>query len=351
MQKIKINTIDDLKNLLRINLASAALGTALELQLFERLSEKPLSIQDVSQVFKIPLDRCRCWLELLVGLNLLKRDNGAYSLSSVGRTTILDTYSSNTWAQLAQEARERYPIGDNLALHITHPKSVWIAQGISSPNWFKQIQEDPERARRFTYTLYELHQPLAETLAKTLDMEGVRRLMDLGGGSGVISLALLKQHPNLTVTVIDIPNVCVIGREIAIKTPVADRITYHEADFLEDELPTGFDMILVCDAGVYNEKFFRKLFNTLKDGGYLVIVDWWNPGITDSQPVLESSLQRLLILFEMSLGRPNMKITTSTIVKNLINQVGFIIRSEQELEDKTVIIRAQKSPSATSGTS
>ncbi len=106
-------------------------------------------------------------------------------------------------------------------------------------------------------------------------------------------------------------------------------------------------IVLVCDAGIYVEKFFRKLFNTLNDDGYLIIIDWWNPGITDSQQVSESSLQRLLHLFEVSLGAPNLKTTTSTMVKNLINQVGFNIISEQELEDKTVIIRTQKAPSAT----
>ena len=39
--------------------------------------------------------------------------------------------------------------------------------------------------------------PLAEELAGCLDMRGVERILDLGGGSGVISLALLEKHPDL----------------------------------------------------------------------------------------------------------------------------------------------------------
>jgi 16S rRNA G1207 methylase RsmC len=68
------------------------------------------------------------------------------------------------------------------------------------------MAQSPERARRFTRMLGEIHRPLAAELAETLDMTGVRRLMDLGGGSGVVSLALLNRHPELTAVVVDIAN-------------------------------------------------------------------------------------------------------------------------------------------------
>ena len=72
--------------------------------------------------------------------------------------------------------------------------------------------------------------------------------------------------------VVDIGNVCTVGREIANKTQVTNRITYYEADFQQDDLPTGFDMILECDVGVYSEKLFKKLWNSLNKGGRFVII-------------------------------------------------------------------------------
>ncbi|MHA2497917.1 MAG: methyltransferase, partial [Candidatus Hodarchaeales archaeon] len=71
--------------------------------------------------------------------------------------------------------------------HISHPASVWAGQGIEPPNWFAQIESEAQRAERFTRALYDFHQALAEKLAKTLDMTDVQRLLDLGGGSGVMS--------------------------------------------------------------------------------------------------------------------------------------------------------------------
>ena len=46
-------------------------------------------------------------------------------------------------------------------------------------------------------------------------MRGVNRLLDLGGGSGVVSLALLCKRAELTAVVVDAASVCQVGRAIA----------------------------------------------------------------------------------------------------------------------------------------
>jgi len=334
--EMKLATTDDVNQLLRMYIASAALGTALELRLFWRLAEKPAGVEGISQAFGIPFDRCRSWLELLTGLGLLERQGETYAPSSTARTAILEARSPETWALLAQEWRERYPAGNDLTLHISHSDSVWVAQGLEAPDYVAQMVGSSERARRFTRMLYEIHRPLAEKLAETLDMTGVRRLMDLGGGSGVMSLALLRRHSKLTAVVVDIASVCDTGREIAAETPMAERITYHAADFLQDELPTGFDMVLECDVGIYTEELFQKLHSGLNAGGQLVIVDWL------AQPGRQPSLHALIDDFLSSLGTPGFTITTNAEVKNLLIQAGFQHISEQTLKDGAVVIQAHK---------
>jgi predicted TPR repeat methyltransferase len=98
--------------------------------------------------------------------------------------------------------------------------------------------------------LFEVHQSLANDIAELIDMTDVGLLMDLGGGSGVVSMALLHKHPTLTATVVDIENVCVAGREIAREQGLSDRITYHAVKFEHGEFPTGFELVLQCDLGV-----------------------------------------------------------------------------------------------------
>ncbi|NIU59139.1 MAG: hypothetical protein GWN67_22980, partial [Phycisphaerae bacterium] len=59
-------------------------------------------------------------------------------------------------------------------------------------------------------------------------------------------------YPELYAIVVDIPNVCKAGREIAGNMEEHDRIAYYPADFVLDELPKGFDIVMVCDIGQYD---------------------------------------------------------------------------------------------------
>jgi len=52
--------------------------------------------------------------------------------------------------------------------------------------------ESPEKAAHFTSMLYELHLEMANDLSSILDIDDKHRLMDIGGGSGVMAFALLK---------------------------------------------------------------------------------------------------------------------------------------------------------------
>lgn len=271
---MKPTTTGEVSALLKGYLPAATLGAAMELGLFWQLAERPQGAASVADSLGIPLRRCQHWLDYLSEMDLLDKGPEGYAPSATAQEVILDARSQDTWALLAKEACERLPVVRDLALYIREPGSIWTAQGLTPPDYIAKMAVDPERARRFTRMLYELHQTEAKKLAESLDMRGVKRLMDLGGGSGVMSLALLRSYPGLEVLVVDQINVCTAGREIAMESGMEERIAYHAANFLEDNLPSGFDMILECDVGIYNEKLFRKLWSSLKPDGRLVILDY-----------------------------------------------------------------------------
>jgi len=289
----------------------------MELGLFWLLDSKPLNEHEVARELGIPPSRCHYWLQLLCTVGLLERGSGGYQPSSAAHTAILEVYSQGSWALLAQEARERLPSLCDLPSHLHEPRSVWQALGLTPPMYLSQMTEDPNRARRFTRMLYELHEPLAKQLAEFLDLGGVARLMDLGGGSGVVSLALLRRYPDLKVTVIDIENVCAAGREIAAEHSLADRITYHPCDFLCEELPTGFDLVLECDVNVYSEDLFRKVWKALNPESRFVVVDQLAPAEGVAPP------SRVHWAFEGSLASPDFAFPTAARLRDLLTRAGF----------------------------
>jgi SAM-dependent methyltransferase len=312
-------------------LVAAALGAALELGLFWLLREQALAAEDLSQRLGIPLNRCRYWLQLLAKTGLVEKVSGRYGASSTAQTAILDAYSQESWALLAQESRERFSAVLDLAVRIREPGSVWPAQGMTEPDYFDKIVQSPEWAGRFTRMLYELHGPLADELARHLDMEGVDHLVDLGGGSGVVSLALLRRYPDLSAVVLDTAHVCVAGREIAAENSMGDRIRYQPIDLLEDDLPTGFDAALECDVGLHSEGFLRQVRASLNQGGRLIIVDKFAPAEGVAPP------SRVHWAFAGSLAGPDSAYPTVAETEEVLARAGYRLLGSHPLPQREAV--------------
>jgi SAM-dependent methyltransferase len=156
-------------------------------------------------------------------------------------------------------------------------------------------------------------------VANMLDLRRVKRLLDLGGGSGVVSFALLRKRDELTSVVVDVENVCQIGREIALENKLQKRIMYLAADFLKDDLPPGFDMVMLCDVGSFSEMLLRRIHDVLNQQGRLVIVDKFAPSKTGAPP------SRLLSAFLTSLESPaeSVDYLTTELVQTRLQQAGF----------------------------
>ena len=59
---------------------------------------------------------------------------------------------------------------------------------------------------------------MSAVLPHGADFSGRRRLLDVGGGPGTYSIALVQQTPGLTSTVLDLPGVLEVTREIVEQT-------------------------------------------------------------------------------------------------------------------------------------
>jgi len=339
---MKLKTTHDVDALWRAATAAAVLGAAIETGLLWLLGEKPLSALEIVQALGIPGKRGYYWLQLLENVGILESGPHGYAPSSLVRETILETRSEESWKHLVVDERERIAGVSNLAPYIREPGSIWAAQGLPArTDYVAKMRSNPARAREFTRMLFEVHQPLAkavsELLGGLLDMTGVQRLMDLGGGSGVVSMALLRKYPALQATVVDIENVCIAGREIATEEGLADRISYHPAEFAHDEFPTGFDLVIKCDVIVFGVWLFKKLWQVLKPGGRLVFVEHLSPTEYSAPPT------RVEWTFLDSLVDPYFSIPTLTQVQSMLTQAGFqLMPGQHTFGPGWVVFQARK---------
>ena len=320
-----LTTNEDVTVLLYAPAASAALGAAIKTGLLWMLAEKPMNGEEVAHALNIPGKRGHYWLQYLQSFGILESVPQGYIPSPVARSAILDTYSRESWQHLVMDEQEKDACVHGLPQLISAPGSLWTIQGLDEPiNYVDRMRASPERAREFTRMLYEVHQNLANQVSEILDLTGVKRLMDLGGNSGVISMALLRKYPTLTSTVVDIENVCAAGREIVKEQGFADRISYYPADFAHDEFPSGFDVVLQCDVAVYRIELLQKLKRSLKPGGRLIFVDHFSPG-DNLAPTT-----RIEWTFLDSLHDPNFGFPTIDEFISQLDQTGFDVMGEHQ---------------------
>jgi SAM-dependent methyltransferase len=335
-------TTGDALDLLDASVTSAALGVALELGLFWILDERPRSVADVADTLGIPRGRCRYWLQLLAQAGLVEEAAGLVRPSAAARTAILGAFTPETWAFLALESRERYPVGVDLARTIRGGSAV-AAETQGERHYLTLMSTDPDRARRFTRMLYELHRPLAADLAARFDMTNVSRLLDVGGGSGVVSHAFARRYPRLSAVVVDIENVCDAGREIAAENGLEDRVSHHAADFSSGDLPRGFDFAIMCDVGIYPVGLFHRVHAALGDGGRFAIVDDFAPA-----PGL-APRSRATWALARSLVDPGYQVPTADDVARMLEAADFRLLRREALRvagerDPLTILEATRLP-------
>ena len=303
---------DEVLRLLDQPLEGAALGAALELGLFW-LPGQPLETTAIGAALGIPHARCAAWLSFLEAIGFVERKGSTWCPSQHARDCIIDGYGAATWRLLAEEARERLEAIGNL------PRALRAAPGQPpvAADYVERMVADPDRARRFTRMLLEIHQGLADEVAASLDLSGVRRLMDLGGGSGVVAMTRVRRWPDLHVMVVDIATVCVAGREIVAEASLHDRIDFHAADFTQDPLPGAFDAVIECDVAVYTEPLFRRVRDALEPGGRFIVVDEFESGDGDSDR------SRLGWRVVRALADPSWTPRTVARTRDLLVRAGF----------------------------
>ena len=116
-------------------------------------------------------------------------------------------------------------------------------------------------------------------LGKRASFSKAQRVVDVGGGSGGVAIGLCEIHPQLSVTVVDMPAVVPIGKEMVEEAGLADRISVKTADVTKEPLSGDYDIataraffqVLSADDC---EKAARNIAAAIRTGGELFVIGY-----------------------------------------------------------------------------
>lgn len=138
--------------------------------------------------------------------------------------------------------------------------------------------EREDSARHLTLALAGRAKNVAPYLADRLALTEAKWLLDVGGGTGIYSIALVQKNPGLRAVILDRPEVLKVARTLAEAHGVADRIECRPADMFHDEFPG--DACAVLLSNVLHDwdvpecvELIRRCAAALRPGGRLLIHD------------------------------------------------------------------------------
>ncbi|OWU83559.1 methyltransferase [Oceanicola sp. 22II-s10i] len=255
-------------------MGSKALFAALQFEVFTNLAAGPATAEALAAKAGIHRDRMETLLTALAGLGLVTVEEGKFSNSPAAEAFLVKgaKYDFGEYLRL-QVGRQMYPLLDQIEGALAGTLGDEATK--SYAEWFS----DAEEARLYSESQHAGSIGPARQLAKSLDIDGPAQMLDVGGGTGAFAITLCKAFPELKATIVDFPNVALLGRKYVEKAGLSDRIQYADGNALDQGWPGGQDIVLMSYlfSGVPGEahpELISDAHKALKPGGRILIHDF-----------------------------------------------------------------------------
>ncbi len=215
------------------------MSVGVELGLFEELNAAPASAAELAGRLDLNERAMRAVLPVLAGSGILYARGGRYGLTTAARTYLLkDSFfffgpklmtqarTMNEFAELLKALRQK----DEYKGNRPRPVEGWEAGQIS-----------PEMAKGLAGYMQSECVGLAAGAAKSGVYKGVKRMLDVGGGSGVMSIAIARQQPETACTVMDLPTMCAEADKYIEAAGLTGKVETKVVDMFREPWPDGYD--------------------------------------------------------------------------------------------------------------
>jgi predicted O-methyltransferase YrrM len=260
---------------------SRVLLTAIELDLFTAVGEDA-SAREVAGRAGTDPRATEMLLNALVALGALTKTGDRFRNTPASR--------GKQWAAL---------------MHTVHLWQTWstLTDCVRAGGPRKRSETGDRGSKWITAFIAAMHFYAAERAPAIVDVVGaggVRRMLDVGGGSGAYSIAFAKANPNLRADILDLAPVLAIARGHIKEAGLAKRIGTKPGDLRADALGKRYDLVLIsaiCHmlGPEENRDLFRRAFQALAPGGRVVVRDFiLNPAKTAPRGAALFSLNMLV---------------------------------------------------------
>jgi demethylspheroidene O-methyltransferase len=297
---------------------SQTLMALVELRVFHRLQDGPATTAQMAAACGVPPARMQVLLQAGAGLGLLRRHrDGRFGLAVRGASLLavpgleaMVLHHRALYADLADPVAF-WRDGSDTQLARFWPY-VFGAAGAG----------DPQTTATYSTLMAESQVLVAEDTLAMVSLKGVRRLLDVGGGTGTFLAAVGAAYPGMALDLFDLPVVMDGARARLAAAGVTNPVTLHKGSFRDDPLPIGADAISLVrvlydhdDSTVAH--LLRAVHAVLPPGGRLIVSEPMSGG---QKPDRATDVYFSVYTLAMQTGRTR----APDEIKALLMAAGFV---------------------------
>jgi demethylspheroidene O-methyltransferase len=312
---------------------SQMLTALVELRVLHKLADGPATAEALAARCDVPPARMVILLQAGAAMRLLTRKGARFALARRGAAFL-------AVPGLADMVRHHHVLYDDLADPVafirgqTRPKLagfwpyVFGAGGATGP----------EQTARYSRLMAESQHLVAQEALRHITLKGARKLLDVGGGTGMFLRAVRARYPGLELALFDLP-------DVVAHAALPEGIARHGGSFRDDPLPEGADVIsLVRVLYDHSDETVRallaKVHAALPPGGRVLIIEPMSGG---ARPDPQTDVYFSVYTLAMETGQTR----SAARIAELLSEAGFADISKEKGERRfvTCVLQARKLPS------
>ena len=240
---------------------SRILLTAVELDIFSALDKHMLISAEVAQKINADERATDRLMNALCAIGLLKKVHGKF-------------FNSEEASQYLVKGKPEYMSG---LMHSVHMWNLWtgLTNAVRSGKKSKREEVESSGEKRLESFISAMHyrgSKEAKILSMMLDFSNVKKMLDVGCGSGAFSMEFIKKNSTMNAVLFDLPDVIPIAQKYVKAENMKENISFMSGDYLTDEFGVGYDLIFLSaiihiNSYEENQKLIKKCFDVLNQIG------------------------------------------------------------------------------------
>lgn len=218
---------------------SKAIGTAADLNLAEILKSNEKPISEIAKEAQVNEESLYRLMRMLSSQGIFKEKRNKIFKNNRLSRTLLDTQNSMRHMIIHQVNSINWKMFEELDYVVKTGNNA--AQKILGMDVFQYLEKNPDRNKIYNQAMTNSSLMLSYAILSEYNFKNIHKIIDIGGGQGILASMILHKYPKLKAAIFDLPHVVEGAKSIAQQFKVSERLETIAGNFFE-EIPVGADM-------------------------------------------------------------------------------------------------------------